>query len=171
LASPLVQVMHTPLAVISQRHMPIVRLQQQVIIPFIIMQQLTMPPCSMVHRFCIMLHAIASSHEQVIFIPPWHFSNFIWQRGTIVQLAGIVLVPPIMGAPMLAGAMLAIAVRSIITLAMSFPPLLAELSHTLRSAPTATAGIILTITQQSITEPPVPGNTPTLSPSSWGGLR
>jgi hypothetical protein len=83
LASPLVQMIETPLSVISQRHMPMVMLQLQTVMPFIIMQQLTMPPCSMVHRFCIMLQAIGSSHEQWIFIPPWHFSNFSVQRGTI----------------------------------------------------------------------------------------
>jgi hypothetical protein len=37
LASPLVQVMQTPLSVVSQRHRPIVMLQQQTIMPFIIM--------------------------------------------------------------------------------------------------------------------------------------
>jgi hypothetical protein len=42
--SPLVQVMHTPLSVMSHLHMPIVRLQQQTIMPFIIMQQETIPP-------------------------------------------------------------------------------------------------------------------------------
>ena len=35
LASPLVQVMHTPSLVISHLHMPMVRLQQQTIMPFI----------------------------------------------------------------------------------------------------------------------------------------
>jgi hypothetical protein len=49
--SPLVQVMHTPLSVISHLHMPIMRLQQQTIMPFIITQQLHMPPASIVHRF------------------------------------------------------------------------------------------------------------------------
>jgi len=43
-ASPLVQVTETPLSVISHLHMPIVRLQQQTIIPFIIRQQLHIPP-------------------------------------------------------------------------------------------------------------------------------
>ena len=42
--SPLVQVIVQPLSVISHLHMPIIRLQQQAIIPFIIMQQLHMPP-------------------------------------------------------------------------------------------------------------------------------
>ena len=81
--SPLVQVMQTPLSVISHLHMPMVKLQQQTIMPFIIMQQLHMPPASMLHRFCIMLQAIASSQEHVIFMPPVHFSNFMVQRGTI----------------------------------------------------------------------------------------
>jgi len=86
LASPLVQVMHTPSLVISHLQMPMVRLQQQHIMPFIIMQQLHMPPASIVHRFWTMLPAILSSHEQVIFMPPWHFSIFNVQRGTISQL-------------------------------------------------------------------------------------
>jgi hypothetical protein len=40
-----------------------------------------------------------SSHLQVIFIPPLHFSIFIVQRGTIIHcgLAGIAAGPPIMG--------------------------------------------------------------------------
>jgi hypothetical protein len=56
-ASPLVQVTHTPLSVISHLHMPIVRLQQQSIMPFIIMQQLHMPQLSMPHRLCIIVQA------------------------------------------------------------------------------------------------------------------
>jgi hypothetical protein len=44
--SPLVQVTQQPLSVMSHLHMPIVRLQQQTIMPFIIMQQLHMPPAS-----------------------------------------------------------------------------------------------------------------------------
>jgi hypothetical protein len=83
LASPLVQVIDTPLSVISQRHMPMVMLQQHTVMPFIVMLQLIMPPCSIVQRFCIMLHAIGSSQWQMIRMPPWHFSNFIVQRGTI----------------------------------------------------------------------------------------
>jgi hypothetical protein len=83
--SPLVQVIVMPLSDISHLHMPIIRLQQQTIMPFIIMQQLHMPPASIVQRFCIMLHAIGSSHMQLIFMPPVHFSNFIVQRGTIIM--------------------------------------------------------------------------------------
>ncbi len=91
LASPLVQVMTQPLSVISHLHMPIVRLQQQTIMPFIIMQQEHMPPASIVHKFCIMLHAILSVQVQVIFMPPWHFSILIVQRGTIIQFAPVVM--------------------------------------------------------------------------------
>jgi hypothetical protein len=58
LLSPEVYVMQMPLSVISHLHIPMVRLQQQTIIPFIMQQQLHIPPCSMVQRFCIMLHAI-----------------------------------------------------------------------------------------------------------------
>jgi hypothetical protein len=83
LASPDVQVMQQPLAVISHLHMPIVRLQQHTVMPFIIRQQLTMPPWSMVQRFCIMLHAVASVQSHIIFMPPAHFSTLIVQRGTI----------------------------------------------------------------------------------------
>jgi len=66
--------------------MPIVRLQQETIMPFIMQQQLTIPPASMVQRFCIIEAATGSSHEQVIFMPPVHFSIFMVQRGTIMKL-------------------------------------------------------------------------------------
>jgi hypothetical protein len=96
-SSPLVQVMQTPSSVISHLHMPIVMLQQQTIMPFIIMQQLHMPPAIMVQRFCIIVADILSSHLQVIFMPPLHFSIVIVQRGTIIHCGGIgmVAVPPI----------------------------------------------------------------------------
>ena len=58
LLSPLVYVMQMPLSVISHLHSPRLRLQLHTIMPFIIMQQLHSPPCSIVQRFCIMLHAI-----------------------------------------------------------------------------------------------------------------
>jgi hypothetical protein len=98
-ASPLMQVMQTPSSVISHLHIPIVMLQQHTIMPFIIMQQLHMPPAIMLQRFCSIVADILSSHLQVIFIPPLHFSIFIVQRGTIIHcgLAGIAAVPPIMG--------------------------------------------------------------------------
>jgi hypothetical protein len=118
LLSPEVQVRTTPLSVVSHLHMPMVRLQQQTIMPFIITQQLHMPPASMLHRFCTMLQAILSSQTQETFMPPWHFSNLRVQRGTIIQLVpvGVAVGAPIGGAPMpgtpMAG--IPIAVRSII---------------------------------------------------------
>src|SRR5438128_8985525 len=86
LASPLVQVMQTPSLVISHLHMPIMRLQQKTVTPLSMQQQLHMPPASIVHRFCTMLHDVLSSHEQVIFMPSLHFSILRVQRGTISQL-------------------------------------------------------------------------------------
>jgi hypothetical protein len=83
-ASPLVQVMEIPSGIISHLHMPIVKLQQQTIMPFIMQQQLHRPPVSIVQRFCIMLHAALSSHEHVIFMPPLIFSILNVQRGTIM---------------------------------------------------------------------------------------
>jgi hypothetical protein len=124
LASPLVQVTTMPLSVISHLHNPSARLQQQTIMPFIIMQQLHRPPCIMLHRFCIMLHAVLSSQVQVIFIPPWQRSNFIVQRGTIIQLAGIEAVPGMPAEVIPAVPMPIMALRSIIRLDISFTPLL-----------------------------------------------
>ena len=99
--SPLVQVMQTPSLVISHLHIPMVRLQQQTIMPFIMQHTLHMPPAIIVQRFCTMLQAILSSHEQVIFMPPVHFSILKVQRGTIIQLveAGIPVGEPIVGLP------------------------------------------------------------------------
>jgi hypothetical protein len=110
--SPLVQVITQPSLVISVLHMPIIRLQLQQTMPFIMQQQEHMPPASMVHRFCIIARATASSHTQVIFIPPDIFSTVILHRGTIIMfgamddvpMAGIPLMPgmPMPGIPMLA---------------------------------------------------------------------
>jgi len=99
--SPLVQVMRTPSSVISHLHMPIIRLQQHTVMPFIITQHEHMPPVSIVHRFWSMLADILSSQEQVIFIPPLHFSIFIVQRGTIIMLGPPAIAPgaPIAPAP------------------------------------------------------------------------
>jgi hypothetical protein len=90
--SPLVQVMVQPFSVISHLHRPIIRLQAQTVIPFIIMQQLHRPPAIIMQRFCSMPADIASSQVQVIFMPPVHFSIFIVQRGTIIMFmpAGVV---------------------------------------------------------------------------------
>src|SRR5712692_6436113 len=52
--------------------------------PLSMQQQLHMPPASIVHRFCTMLQAILSSHEQWILNPPVTFSTLKVQRGTII---------------------------------------------------------------------------------------
>jgi hypothetical protein len=123
--------MQQPSLVISTLHMPIVMLQQQTVMPFIITQQLTMPPAIMLQRFCIMLHAVGSSQRQVIFMPPAHFSNFMVQRGTIIQfaLAGIpVGVPTGIPVPIVPPPGMLIPVRSIIViLDMSDSPFLAAI--------------------------------------------
>jgi hypothetical protein len=100
-----------------------VKLQQQTIMPFIVRQQLHMPPASIVHKFCTMLQAILSSQWQVIFMPPLHFSILKVQRGTIIQLpaAGIPAGAPIAGVPMpgMPIPCIPIPVRSIIMLAIA----------------------------------------------------
>lgn len=90
--SPLVQVTQHPSFVISTLQAPIVRLQVQTTIPFIMQQQETIPPAIIVQRFCIMVQAVGSSQTQVIFIPPAHFSTFIVQRGTMTMF-GVIGVP------------------------------------------------------------------------------
>jgi hypothetical protein len=118
-ASPDVQVIMHPSLVISHLHIPMVRLQQQTIMPFIMQQSEHMPPWSIMQRFCIMLHAIGSSQEQWIFMPPLHFSIFMVQRGTMSMLGIIGAAdPPIVdgampGIPM-PGIPMPIPVRSII---------------------------------------------------------
>jgi hypothetical protein len=116
LESPLVQVRQQPSLVMSHLHMPIVRLQQQQVMPLHMAQQLHMPPAVIVQRFWIIEQVAASLLLHVIFMPPWHFSIFRVQRGTMSMVAmlgipGIVPVMPPMpgipGIPML--------VRSIIT--------------------------------------------------------
>jgi len=93
--SPLVQVMQTPSLVISHLHMPMVRQQQQTIMPFIMQQQLHMVPISDIHRFCMVLQATLSSLEHMIFMPPVHFSMVTLQRGTIIDDIGVI--PPVIG--------------------------------------------------------------------------
>jgi hypothetical protein len=88
-----------PSLVMSHLHIPIVRWHVHTTIPFIMQQHEHMPPCSIMHRFCIMLHAIGSSQLQVIFMPPVHFSIFIVQRGTIKKLGAVGMpgAPPTLG--------------------------------------------------------------------------
>jgi hypothetical protein len=112
--SPLVQVIVHPLSVISHLLRAIVRLQQQTIIPFIIMQQLHMPPAIMVQRFCIMPQVIASSQVQVIFMPPAHLSIATVQRGIIIMFMPVGIVPVIPVVPVPVPVMPIIAPRSII---------------------------------------------------------
>jgi hypothetical protein len=83
--SPLVQVMQTPSSVASNLQRPMVRLQQQTIIPFIMQQQLHNPPVIMVQRFCSIPADTLSSHEQTTCMPPLHLVNVIVQRGTIIM--------------------------------------------------------------------------------------
>jgi hypothetical protein len=92
-ASPLVQVITQPSLVISQRHMPIVRLQQLTIMPFMTQQQLIIPPAIIWQRFCIIPHAAGSSVVQVIFIPLLIFSILIVQRGTIMKFGAVGIIP------------------------------------------------------------------------------
>jgi hypothetical protein len=123
--SPLVQVMHTPSLVDSTLHMPIARLQQHIVMPFMIMQQLHMPPAIIEHRFCSMVADIASSHLQIIFMPPVHFSIVILHRGTIMYCgaAGMPPVAPIEPAAPVPIAGIPIPARSITTaLVIGDPP-------------------------------------------------
>lgn len=64
LASPDVQVMQQPSLVVSQTHMPIMRLHVHTVMPFIMQQQVHRPFCSIMHRFCIMPQATGSSQTQ-----------------------------------------------------------------------------------------------------------
>ncbi len=96
--SPLVQVRQTPSSVIEHSHLHMARLHWHMVMPFIVQQQQHMPSASILHMFCNMVQATSSSHEQLIFMPPVHFSTLIVHRGTmhtfpmvgdIVGIAGI----------------------------------------------------------------------------------
>ena len=82
-SSPLVQVMQTPIFVSVHSHLHIDMLHWHIIMPFIMQQQLHMPPAIILHMFCNVAAATSSSQVQVIFMPPVHFSIFIVQRGTM----------------------------------------------------------------------------------------
>jgi hypothetical protein len=122
--SPLTHVTQTPSLVISHLHIPIVKLQQQTMAPFIMQQQPHRAPVIMVHRFCNMAQAILSSQEQLIFMPPAHFSIFIVQRGIIIpvmpgMVAGMtvpmpgIIIPDII--PEFIGFMVAVVISSLLT--------------------------------------------------------
>jgi len=125
--SPLVQVTQHPSLVISHLHMPMVRLQQQTIIPFIMQQQLTIPPAIMPQRFCIMAQAAGSLLLQVIFIPPAHFSTFIVQRGTITMFGAIAPAGADIPAPPIAIPLMPVVGRSIIIVPVMFITPLVEI--------------------------------------------
>ena len=92
--------MQQPSLVISHLHMPIVKLQQQTIMPFIMQQQLVMLPASIVHRFCRAEAAILSSQTHIIFMPPAHFSIVTLQRGTMAKFMPVGTGIPVAGALM-----------------------------------------------------------------------
>jgi hypothetical protein len=124
--SPLVQVMRTPISVASHRHMAIVRLQQQTIIPFIMQQQEHIPPAIIVQRFCIIAADALSSQTQSIVIPPSHLAKVMVHFGTITMPmpAGAALPVPIMPAGDIMPAPMPdipIAPRSIIIVVMRRP--------------------------------------------------
>jgi hypothetical protein len=48
---------------------------------------------SMVHRFCIMVRAVVSSQSHIIFMPPVTFSNLKVQRGVIIHVAAVGMLP------------------------------------------------------------------------------
>jgi hypothetical protein len=121
LGSPDMHIILQPLSVISIVHMPITRLHEQTIMPFIIMQQLTMPPDIMVHRFWSMLAAMASSQTQVMHMPVLVRSIFMVQRGNIMRLGGIAMpvLAPLIGFTMPAFIIgMPMPIRSIVMLAM-----------------------------------------------------
>ena len=93
LLSPLAQVMRTPISVGSHLHRPIMRLQQQTIMPFIIMQQEHIPPAIMVQRFWSIAAEVLSSHTQSMVIPPSHLAKVMVQRGTIIMFMPAGAVP------------------------------------------------------------------------------
>jgi hypothetical protein len=126
--SPLVQVTQTPFSTGSHLQRPIIRLQLQATIPFIMQQQLHIPPAIIVQRFCSMPAETLSSQVQVIFMPPGHFSIFIVHRGTIIMFMpegiGMVPVPPIIPGPIAGVLRLAMPIpaRSITFVDIAFPP-------------------------------------------------
>jgi hypothetical protein len=62
------------------------------VVPFQVQQQLQAPPASILQRFCNAPQATSSSHEQVSFMPPAHFSNFAVHRGKMQTFDGAAVV-------------------------------------------------------------------------------
>jgi hypothetical protein len=75
--------------------------------PFIMQQQLHIPPIIMVQRFCNMPAETLSSQAHMTFMPPLHLVNVIVQRGTIIMFVpagavdGVPIIPlgPDIGMP------------------------------------------------------------------------
>jgi hypothetical protein len=89
--SPLVHVMQTPSLVMVHSHLHMAMLHMHIIMPFIMQHRLHMPPAIILHMFCKVAADISSSHVQVIFMPPAHFSILIVHRGTIhIPIPGII---------------------------------------------------------------------------------
>jgi hypothetical protein len=90
--SPLVKVMQTPSFIIVHSHLHMAILQQHMVMPFIMQHMLIMPPAAILHMFCKVAAATASSHRHMTFMPPSHISIFIVQRGIIAMpMLGIVM--------------------------------------------------------------------------------
>jgi hypothetical protein len=90
-------------------------LQVIIIMPFIIMQQLTMLPCIIVQRFWSMLAAVASSQTHVIFMPPSQRSICIVQRGIIIRFMPVgVAIGAFMAMPAIMGIIAGVICRSIV---------------------------------------------------------
>jgi hypothetical protein len=144
--SPLVHVMQIPSGTISHLHIPMVKLQQQTIMPFHMQQQLQRPPVSIVQRFCTMLHAALSSHMHVIFMPPLIFSILNVQRGTIMYVVGVGMPvgAPMVGVPIPGMPMpgIPIPVRSIIIVLDMWPSPYLEVRGSPSSGLRQLAGII-----------------------------
>lgn len=150
------QVTLQPSLVISSLHAPIIRLQVQTTIPFIMQQTLHMPLAIIVQRFCIIVHAAGSSQMQVIFIPPVHFSTFMVHRGTMTMFGAIGMLGEDVGMPMFIPVIVARSI--IIALVMIQAPegvvksVTDRFPHTCRPVFTLDAPEISTETSNSITE-------------------
>ena len=89
--SPLTHVMQTPSLVMVHSHLHMAMLHTLSIVPFIMQHRLHRPPAIILHMFCKVAADISSSHLQVIFMPPAHFSISIVHRGTThIPIPGII---------------------------------------------------------------------------------
>jgi hypothetical protein len=53
--------------------------------PFVLMEQLHIPPAFRAQRYCSMLAVAGWLHLQVSVIPPVHFSILLAQRGAVIH--------------------------------------------------------------------------------------